>query len=133
LGLSNFTNPVQILKKSPNAFRTISEASKELELPQHVLRFWESKFIQIRPLKRGGNRRYYRPEDIDLLRKIRSLLYDDGYTIKGVQRLLKETTKAKITVKDSSADTTTKNHNGAVKEAIEELNELKVLLQKHRK
>ena len=101
MALSNFSDPVQLPKKSPNAFRTISEASKELELPQHVLRFWESKFIQIRPLKRGGNRRYYRPEDIDLLRKIRSLLYDDGYTIKGVQRLLKDTSKTKRAVKNS--------------------------------
>ena len=74
--------------KSAEAFRTISEASIELGLPQHVLRFWESKFIQIKPLKRGGNRRYYRPEDLDILRKIRNLLYDEGYTIKGVQKLL---------------------------------------------
>src|SRR5256885_6801123 len=76
--------------KSPGAFRTISEVADDLDVPQHVLRFWESKFSQVRPLKRGGGRRYYRPEDIDLLRRIRSLLYDDGYTIKGVQRLLKE-------------------------------------------
>ncbi|PPR77622.1 MAG: hypothetical protein CFH01_01447 [Alphaproteobacteria bacterium MarineAlpha2_Bin1] len=76
--------------KSANAFRTISEASTELGLPQHVLRFWESKFNQIKPLKRGGNRRYYRPEDLDILRRIRSLLYDEGYTIKGVQKLFKE-------------------------------------------
>jgi DNA-binding transcriptional MerR regulator len=77
-------------EKSAQAFRTISEVATELDVPQHVLRFWESKFSQVRPLKRGGGRRYYRPEDIDLLRRIRSLLYDDGYTIKGVQRLLKE-------------------------------------------
>lgn len=77
-------------EKSAQAFRTISEVASELDVPQHVLRFWESKFSQVRPLKRGGGRRYYRPEDIDLLRRIRSLLYDDGYTIKGVQRLLKE-------------------------------------------
>src|SRR5271169_6994680 len=76
--------------KSAAAFRTISEVAQELDVPQHVLRFWESKFSQVRPLKRGGGRRYYRPEDIDLLRRIRGLLYDDGYTIKGVQRLLKE-------------------------------------------
>src|SRR5271169_71233 len=76
--------------KSAAAFRTISEVAADLDVPQHVLRFWESKFSQVRPLKRGGGRRYYRPEDIDLLRRIRSLLYDDGYTIKGVQRLLKE-------------------------------------------
>jgi DNA-binding transcriptional MerR regulator len=76
--------------KSPEAFRTISEVASDLDLPQHVLRFWESKFTQIRPLKRGGGRRYYRPEDIDLLRGIRHLLYADGYTIKGVQKLIKE-------------------------------------------
>ena len=78
------------VEKSAQAFRTISEVAAELDVPQHVLRFWESKFTQVRPLKRGGGRRYYRPEDIDLLRRIRALLYDDGYTIKGVQRLLKE-------------------------------------------
>lgn len=77
-------------RKSPDAFRTISEVSDELNVPQHVLRFWESKFTQIRPLKRGGRRRYYRPEDVLLLRGIRRLLYEDGYTIKGVQKVLKE-------------------------------------------
>ena len=82
--------PERRLEKSAHAFRTISEVATELDVPQHVLRFWESKFSQVRPLKRGGGRRYYRPEDIDLLRRIRSLLYEDGYTIKGVQRLLKE-------------------------------------------
>jgi len=76
--------------KSAAAFRTISEVASELELPQHVLRFWESKFPQIRPMKRGGGRRYYRPEDLDLLRRIRSLLYDEGYTIKGVQKILRD-------------------------------------------
>ena len=76
--------------KSPGAFRTISEVSNDLEVPPHVLRFWETKFPQIKPLKRGGGRRYYRPEDVALLRQIRQLLYNDGYTIKGVQRLLKE-------------------------------------------
>ncbi len=76
--------------KSASAFRTISEVADELEVPQHVLRFWESKFIQVKPMKRGGGRRYYRPEDIDLLRSIRELLYTDGYTIKGVQKLLRE-------------------------------------------
>ena len=78
------------IEKSAQAFRTISEVATELDVPQHVLRFWESKFSQVRPLKRGGGRRYYRPEDIDLLRRIRTLLYEDGYTIKGVQRLHKE-------------------------------------------
>lgn len=76
--------------KSANAYRTISEVSEELQVPQHVLRFWETKFSQVRPLKRGGGRRYYRPEDIDLLKQIQTLLYEDGYTIKGVQRLLRE-------------------------------------------
>ena len=81
------------LGKSAFAFRTISEVSKELHVPTHVLRFWEAKFSSIKPLKRGGGRRYYRPEDLDLLRKIKSLLYDDGYTIKGVQKLLKDQNK----------------------------------------
>ena len=76
--------------KSLAAFRTISEVADELDVPQHVLRFWETKFSQVRPLKRGGGRRYYRPEDVELLRSIRDLLYTDGYTIKGVQRLLRE-------------------------------------------
>ena len=76
--------------KSAAAFRTISEVADELDVPQHVLRFWETKFSQIKPLKRGGGRRYYRPEDITLLRQIKALLYDDGYTIKGVQKLLRE-------------------------------------------
>jgi DNA-binding transcriptional MerR regulator len=78
------------LNKAPDAFRTISEVAEELDLPQHVLRFWESRFPNIKPLKRGGGRRYYRPEDVDLLRGIRRLLYSDGYTIKGVQRILRE-------------------------------------------
>lgn len=77
-------------EKSPQAFRTISEVSEILNVPQHVLRFWETRFSQVRPLKRGGNRRYYRPEDVNLLRAISHLLYVDGYTIKGVQKLLRE-------------------------------------------
>ncbi len=76
--------------KSAAAFRTISEVARELEVPQHVLRFWESKFSQVKPLKRGGGRRYYRPEDVTLLRRIQDLLYTDGYTIRGVQRLFRE-------------------------------------------
>jgi DNA-binding transcriptional MerR regulator len=76
--------------KAPDAFRTISEVADELDLPQHVLRFWESRFHEIRPMKRGGGRRYYRPDDIDLLRGIRHLLYSEGYTIRGVQRILRE-------------------------------------------
>lgn len=77
-------------QKSPDAFRTISEVAAELDVPQHVLRFWETKFSPVRPLKRGGGRRYYRPDDLDLLRGIRSLLYRDGLTIKGVQKILRE-------------------------------------------
>jgi DNA-binding transcriptional MerR regulator len=76
--------------KSADAFRTISEVATELEVPQHVLRFWESKFPQVRPLKRAGGRRYYRPDDVTLLRRIRQCLYEQGYTIKGVQKLLRE-------------------------------------------
>ncbi|MGI9385438.1 MAG: MerR family transcriptional regulator [Methyloligellaceae bacterium] len=78
------------MDKSPEAFRTISEVAEELEVPKHVLRFWEGKFSQLRPMKRGGGRRYYRPEDVDLLRGIRQLLYGDGYTIKGVQKILRQ-------------------------------------------
>ncbi len=86
--------------KSPEAFRTISEVSKDLSLPQHVLRFWETKFVQIKPIKRGGGRRYYRPEDIKLLRGIKSLLYNDGYTIRGVQKVIKEVGTKKILQKE---------------------------------
>ncbi|MCO5092857.1 MerR family transcriptional regulator [Bosea sp. (in: a-proteobacteria)] len=76
--------------KSPDAFRTISEVAEDLDIPQHVLRFWETRFNQIKPLKRGGGRRYYRPDDVALLKGIRRLLYGEGYTIKGLQRILKE-------------------------------------------
>ncbi|MGZ8396425.1 MAG: MerR family transcriptional regulator [Rhodoplanes sp.] len=78
------------MNKAPDAFRTISEVAAELDLPQHVVRFWESRFPQIRPMKRGGGRRYYRPDDVELLRGIRHLLYGQGYTIRGVQRILRE-------------------------------------------
>ncbi len=78
------------MNKSPDAFRTISEVAEDLDLPQHVLRFWETRFREIKPLKRGGGRRYYRPDDVDLLRGIKHLLYDEGYTIRGLQRILKE-------------------------------------------
>jgi DNA-binding transcriptional MerR regulator len=78
------------LEKSPDAFRTISEVAEELNVPQHVLRFWETKFTQIKPMKRAGGRRYYRPADVDLVRGIRALLYGEGYTIRGVQRIFKE-------------------------------------------
>jgi DNA-binding transcriptional MerR regulator len=82
--------PARRAAKSAEAFRTISEVAGDLEVPQHVLRFWESKFPQIKPLKRAGGRRYYRPDDVALLRRIRQCLYDQGYTIKGVQKLLRE-------------------------------------------
>jgi DNA-binding transcriptional MerR regulator len=82
--------PPHRARKAPSAFRTISEVADDLHIPQHVLRFWETKFPQLKPLKRGGGRRYYRPEDISLLRRVSDLLYTQGYTIKGVQRLLRE-------------------------------------------
>jgi DNA-binding transcriptional MerR regulator len=82
--------------KSPAAFRTISEVASELDMPQHVLRFWETKFPQVKPLKRGGGRRYYRPEDVELLRRIRRLLYGEGYTIKGVQKILREAGRSPV-------------------------------------
>lgn len=78
------------MDKAPDAFRTISEAAEELDVPQHVLRFWETRFAQIKPMKRAGGRRYYRPNDVELLKGIRSLLYAEGYTIRGVQKILKE-------------------------------------------
>ena len=78
------------IEKAPDAFRTISEVSESLDVPQHVLRFWEAKFAQVKPLKRAGGRRYYRPDDIDLLKGIRALLYNEGFTIKGVQKVLRE-------------------------------------------
>ncbi|MDN3564254.1 MerR family transcriptional regulator [Paeniroseomonas aquatica] len=83
-------SPPARLRKAATAFRTISEVADDLHIPQHVLRFWETKFPQLKPLKRGGGRRYYRPEDIGLLRRISDLLYTQGYTIKGVQRLLRD-------------------------------------------
>ena len=79
-----------IIEKSPDAFRTISEAAEELSVPQHVLRFWETRFTQIKPMKRAGGRRYYRPTDLELLRGVHTLLYKQGYTIRGVQLILKE-------------------------------------------
>jgi DNA-binding transcriptional MerR regulator len=78
------------LEKAPDAFRTISEVAAEIDVPQHVLRFWESRFTQIKPMKRGGGRRYYRRDDVDLLRGVRHLLYGEGYTIRGVQRILRD-------------------------------------------
>ncbi len=84
------------MEKSPDAFRTISEAAEELNVPQHVLRFWETRFAQIKPMKRAGGRRYYRPADIELLKGIHTLLYSQGYTIRGVQRILKEENAAYV-------------------------------------
>lgn len=103
------------MDKSPDAFRTISEVADDLDIPQHVLRFWETRFAQIKPMKRSGGRRYYRPDDVDLLRGIRRLLYGEGYTIRGVQRILKEHgIKAVQGVADQSAAVSF----GAVEEAI---------------
>jgi len=119
--------------KSAAAFRTISEVSDELDVPQHVLRFWEGKFSQVRPLKRGGGRRYYRPEDIDLLRRIRNLLYSEGYTIKGVQRLLREG-RGKDDEEDVDGTPQAVESDGdagsELKAVIAELSELRDLLKK---
>ena len=104
------------MDKSPDAFRTISEVADDLDLPQHVLRFWETRFPQIKPMKRGGGRRYYRPEDIELLKGIRHLLYDHGYTIKGVQKLLK-TNGNKFVVAAASGDLATMEALAAQSEA----------------
>jgi DNA-binding transcriptional MerR regulator len=103
------------LDKAPDAFRTISEVAQDLDIPQHVLRFWETRFAQIKPMKRSGGRRYYRPDDVDLLRGIRRLLYGEGYTIRGVQRILKEHgVKAVQAIADQNAAVSF----GAVEEAI---------------
>lgn len=102
------------MPKAPEAFRTISEVAVELDVPKHVLRFWEGKFSQLRPLKRGGGRRYYRPEDVELLRGIRYLLYEDRYTIKGVQRILRE--QGVRHVMDCWQDTASGSDHAAVKD-----------------
>ncbi len=104
------------MEKSPDAFRTISEVADDLDLPQHVLRFWETRFPQIKPMKRGGGRRYYRPEDVELLKGIRHLLYDHGYTIKGVQKLLK-TNGNKFVAAAASGDMATMEALAAQSEA----------------
>ena len=106
--------------KSATAFRTISEVSTELDVPQHVLRFWETKFPQVKPLKRGGGRRYYRPDDIALLRRISDLLYIQGYTIKGVQRLMREGS-LKERVDALEADTIDLSHLGAAERRKREI------------
>ncbi len=103
------------MDKAPDAFRTISEVADELDIPQHVLRFWETRFAQIKPMKRSGGRRYYRPDDVDLLKGIRRLLYGEGYTIRGVQRILKEHGIKSV---QGLADQTSAVTFGAVEEAI---------------
>lgn len=95
--------PRDVGGKGPDAFRTISEVADELGLPQHVLRFWETRFPQIKPIKRGGGRRYYRPGDVDLLRGVKQLLYGEGYTIRGVQRILREQGGRKLAQSAGSA------------------------------
>ena len=123
--------------KSSTAFRTISEVAGTLDLPQHVLRFWESKFPQIKPMKRGGGRRYYRPEDLEVLRRIKSLLYDDGYTIKGAQKLLRDNAAAPAAGSPSedasaaSAEAITGQGEATrekLREVLDELVEIKKLL-----
>ena len=117
------------MDKAPDAFRTISEVADELDIPQHVLRFWESRFPQIKPMKRAGGRRYYRPEDVDLLRGIRHLLHNEGYTIKGVQKILREQGES-VSDEDKAAvegplaelkSALTGNEISAIKEATEKL------------
>ncbi len=103
------------MDKAPDAFRTISEVASDLDIPQHVLRFWETRFSQIKPMKRSGGRRYYRPDDIDLLKGIRRLLYSEGYTIRGVQRILKEHGIKSV---QNLADTSTAVSFGAIEEAV---------------
>jgi DNA-binding transcriptional MerR regulator len=103
------------LDKAPDAFRTISEVADELDIPQHVLRFWETRFAQIKPMKRSGGRRYYRPDDVDLLRGIRRLLYGEGYTIRGVQRILKEHGIKSV---QRLADSSVAASFGAIEEAV---------------
>jgi DNA-binding transcriptional MerR regulator len=103
------------LDKAPDAFRTISEVAEELDIPQHVLRFWETRFAQIKPMKRSGGRRYYRPDDVDLLKGIRRLLYGEGYTIRGVQRILKEHGIKSV---QSLADSNNAVSFGAIEEAL---------------
>src|SRR5689334_10716235 len=103
------------MDKAPDAFGTISEVADELDIPQHVLRFWETRFTQIKPMKRSGGRRYYRPDDVDLLKGIRRLLYGEGYTIRGVQRILKEHGIKSV---QGLADNSAAVSFGAIEEAI---------------
>ena len=116
--------------KSATAFRTISEVGRELDIPQHVLRFWESKFSQVKPLKRGGGRRYYRPEDIILLRRIRDLHYTEGYTIRGVQRLFREAgVKAVVEGAANSGDKQVAQNNGEAVPAASSRDELEAVMR----
>jgi len=117
-------------KKAPGAFRTISEVAEELDLPQHVLRFWETKFSQVRPMKRGGGRRYYRPEDVTLLRHIQKLLYDEGYTIKGVQKLMRDGNlkKSKLPEETGAKSAADGQLESEIRAAIDELEELRATL-----
>lgn len=114
------------MEKAPDAFRTISEVAEGLDVPQHVLRFWETRFTQIKPMKRSGGRRYYRPEDVDLLRGIRHLLYGQGYTIRGVQRILREQGVKAVqnwqpgAVPPPSADSEELEHEDALRDAVAE-------------
>ena len=103
------------MDKAPDAFRTISEVADDLDIPQHVLRFWETRFTQIKPMKRSGGRRYYRPDDVDLLKGIRRLLYGEGYTIRGVQRILKEHGIKSV---QGLADNSAAVSFGAIEEAV---------------
>jgi DNA-binding transcriptional MerR regulator len=136
--------------KSASAFRTISEVATDLDVPQHVLRFWETRFTQIRPLKRAGGRRYYRPEDVELLRRIRGLLYQHGYTIKGVQKLLRDggrATESPVAAVEDAAEAEAEETSAAeaapsespapdraaIAAAIDELVELRNLLRAHKK
>ena len=119
--------------KASGAFRTISEVASDLEVPQHVLRFWEGKLSQIRPLKRGGGRRYYRPEDVELLRRIRRLLYNEGYTIRGVQKVLREGLKRKDGKGDSDGSAELDaGKRQALEGLLDELTSLHDILARHR-
>tara|TARA_S200000501_G_C20348818_1_gene536645 strand:- start:113 stop:505 length:393 start_codon:yes stop_codon:yes gene_type:complete len=123
------------LEKSKHAFRTISEVAYQLNLPTHVLRFWETKFSQVRPLKRGGGRRYYRPDDVQILRRIQVLLYEEGYTIKGVQKLMRDKIfKNSNFVVDELGEPGSGNSSweAEVKITVDELEALKLEINSHR-
>jgi len=127
------------MRKSAEAFRTISEVATDLDVPKHVLRFWEIKFPQIRPMKRGGGRRYYRPEDVELLSGIRALLHNDGYTIKGVQKLLRENGRRPVggPVRPSQVPEAGKGQRGSrdsqIQRVIDDLTDLRELLQRQKR